>query len=70
MFAGFGDSGATDGVKLLHKEIERAGVPIREIWSGDRLQVGSDVSIRVFHPPEPGVLGSDNANPILFTASS
>ena len=48
------------------RAIERAGVPIREIWSGDRLRVGptcrSTCSIR----RERGVIGSDNANSITL----
>jgi competence protein ComEC len=64
MFSGFGEEGTTSGAKVLHEAIERAGVPIRTIWSGDRLRVGADVSMRVLHPPERGVIGSDNANSV------
>jgi competence protein ComEC len=66
MFSGFGDVGTTSGTKLLHEAIERAGVPVRQIWSGDRLTVGAGVVARVFHPPERGVVGSDNANSITL----
>jgi competence protein ComEC len=62
MFRAFAD----EGPNALRDAIRRAGVPIREIWSGDRLHVGSDVTIRVLHPPKKGVLGSDNANSITM----
>jgi competence protein ComEC len=66
MFAEFHHPNAAGGVKLLHEAIARAGVPIREIWSGDRLKIGSEVSARVFHPPRQGVVGSDNANSVTL----
>ena len=66
MFSSFGDANTPGGVKVLRDAIQRAGVPIREIWSGDRLQVGSEVAIRVLHPPQRGVVGSDNANSITM----
>jgi competence protein ComEC len=66
MFSDIGDPRTAGGAKVLRDAIDRAGVPIREIWSGDRLQVASDVSLRVLHPPERGVLGSDNANSITL----
>lgn len=64
MMHSFGDTNAPGGVKVLGDAIERAGVPIREIWAGDRLQVGPEVSVRLLHPPRHGVVGSDNANSI------
>ena len=64
MLAEMSDPNGSGGVRVLHEAIERAGVPVRKIWSGDRLQVGSGVVMRVFHPPEQGVIGSDNANSI------
>jgi competence protein ComEC len=66
MFSDIGDPRTAGGTKVLRDAIDRAGVPIREIFSGDRLQVASDVSLRVLHPPERGVLGSDNANSITL----
>jgi competence protein ComEC len=66
MLAEFRHPNAAEGVKLLHAAIARAGVPIREIWSGDRLRIGAEVSARVFHPPRLGVVGSDNANSITL----
>jgi competence protein ComEC len=66
MFEDIGTESAAGGVKVLHAAIERAGVPIREIWAGDNLQIGAGVTARVFHPPRVGVLGSDNANSITM----
>jgi competence protein ComEC len=66
MLAEFRDPNGAPGVRLLFEAIEQAGVPVREIWSGDRLRIGSDVSARVFHPPRVGVVGSDNANSITL----
>jgi competence protein ComEC len=54
------------GPKVLRDAIQKAGVPIREIWSGDRLHVGPDVSVLVLHPPQKGVVGSDNANSVTL----
>ena len=51
---------------MLLDAIHRAGVPIREIWSGDRLHVGPDVTVQVLHPPRKGVVGSDNANSVTL----
>ena len=66
MFDTIGDAGALRGVDVLRDAIERAGVPIREIWSGDRLQIGSDVQVHVLHPPRRGIVGTDNANSITL----
>jgi competence protein ComEC len=66
MFDGVADESGPGGIKLLHGAIRRAGVPIREIWVGDRLQLGADVTARVFHPPQRGVVGSDNANSLTL----
>jgi competence protein ComEC len=54
------------GPKALLDAIHRARVPIREIWSGDRLHVGPDVTVQVLHPPRKGVVGSDNANSVTL----
>jgi competence protein ComEC len=55
-----------DGPTELRVAIDRAGVPIREIWAGDRLRLGADVTLDVLHPPRRGVIGSDNANSITL----
>lgn len=63
MFESTGGSGSR-AVAALHESIERAGVPIHEIWSGNRLQFGPDASLSVMHPPKRGVVGDDNANSV------
>lgn len=51
--------------KLL-AAVESANVPLRKVWSGDRLRVGGDCLIEVWHPTRDGVLGSDNANSLVL----
>ncbi len=53
-------------LEALRKAIEKFGVPLHAVWSGDRLQ-SRDARIEVLHPPRGGVLGSDNANSIVLT---
>jgi competence protein ComEC len=65
MFRSAGDAN-DGGPKVLLDAIHRARVPIREIWSGDQLHVGPDVTVQVLHPPRKGVLGSDNANSVTL----
>jgi competence protein ComEC len=50
----------------LRSAINRAGVPLGEVWSGDRLRSAGGARIEVLHPPRGGVLGSDNANSIVL----
>ena len=50
----------------LQKAIHGAGVPIREIYAGDRLRGGEGCRLEVLHPPRRGVLGDDNANSIVL----
>jgi competence protein ComEC len=66
MFDGFDDT-ASRGPQVLHDAIAAAGVPIREVWSGDRLRLGPDVVLEIIHPTHQGVLGTDNANSITLT---
>lgn len=66
MFSRFGPDAAGHGPTVLREAIERAGVPLREIWAGDRLRVGPSVTIDVLHPPRRGVIGSDNANSLTL----
>jgi competence protein ComEC len=56
----------TAALKVLRSSIERAGVPIREMASGDRLRAAEGCQLDVMHPPRKGVLGSDNANSIVL----
>jgi competence protein ComEC len=53
-------------VKELRDSITGAGVPLREIFGGQRLAAGSGTKIEVLHPPRKGVFGSDNANSIVL----
>jgi competence protein ComEC len=51
---------------VLRQAIHEADVPIREIWAGDKLQMGPDVNAVVMHPPRSGVIGTDNANSVIL----
>jgi competence protein ComEC len=53
-------------VAALRKAIDRHGIAVREVRSGDRLRTGSGCAIEVLHPPRFGVLGSDNANSVVL----
>jgi competence protein ComEC len=68
MFDGFGETSDQGGAEVLRAAIRAAGAPIREIWAGDKLQVGPEVILHVLHPPRNGVIGSDNANSITLAA--
>jgi competence protein ComEC len=46
--------------------IARAGVSLRRVAGGDRLQSLGGATVDVLHPPRRGVLGSDNANSIVL----
>ena len=50
----------------LQEAIRGSGVPLREIFAGDRLRGGEECSIEVLHPPRKGVLGGDNANSVVL----
>lgn len=64
MFDWYGATGPSEAPQVLQRAIEAAGVPIREVWAGDKLRLG-EVTIEVIHPPRAGVVGSDNANSIV-----
>lgn len=53
-------------LETLSAAIRRNGVPVREVFAGDRLQGGRECQIEVLHPPRRGVLGGDNANSIVL----
>jgi competence protein ComEC len=57
----------TPALQKLSSALEDKGVPLREIWSGDRLTTDDASSIEVLHPSKQGVLGSDNANSIVLS---
>jgi len=60
----FDDSGPA--ALALRRAIDAAGIPLREIYAGDRLASAADCAIEVLHPPRRGTLGSDNANSIVL----
>ena len=61
-----GDRGESRGPDVLREAIERAGVAVQEIWAGDKLRIGSEVTLDVLHPSRMAVIGSDNANSIVL----
>ena len=62
-----GNESHAEGPRRLRALLAAQGVPIRQIWRGDRLRTSSDVKIDVLHPPRLGVFGSDNANSIVLS---
>jgi competence protein ComEC len=56
----------TPAVRFLRGAIDSHGVPVREVWAGDRLGVGQGCLAEVLHPPRYGVAGSDNANSLVL----
>jgi len=53
-------------IVALHRAIQESGVPVREVFAGDRLQAGDECLIEVLHPPRRGLPESDNANSIVL----
>ncbi len=53
-------------VVALRQAIDRHGIAVGEVRSGDRLRVGKGCAIEVLHPPRFGVIGSDNANSVVL----
>ncbi|MHB1033808.1 MAG: ComEC/Rec2 family competence protein [Pirellulales bacterium] len=53
-------------VRQLLAQIRAAGVPVRPLWSGDRLRTGGTCRIEVLHPPRRGLVASDNANSLVL----
>ncbi len=66
MFDEFGDAAALGAPQELRRAIRDAGVSTREVWAGDRLRIGSELTIEILHPPRAGVVGNDNANSITL----
>jgi len=54
------------GLAALREAIERAGIAVRPVRAGDRLQGGKDCRIEVLHPIRRGVPGRDNANSVVL----
>ena len=70
MFDPWTTGGKLDAPEFLRTTLEEAGIPVREIWMNDRLQVANPaVEIEVLHPPRMGVAGRDNANSLLLHLS-
>lgn len=55
----------TPALDALREAIVERNVPLREIDWTDELD-GGEVQIEILHPPERGVLGSDNANSFVL----
>jgi competence protein ComEC len=55
------------GLDELRAAIDRSGVPLGEVWAGDRLAALGTARIDVLHPPRQGVLDTDNANSIVIS---
>jgi competence protein ComEC len=54
-------------VRATCEELARRGVPIRFVWSGDRLPVDSRVGIEFLHPAADSRLTPDNANSLVLS---
>lgn len=69
------DPVATDGQlrapNYLREHVQRRGIPLREVWMGDRLRLADDrTQIEVLFPPREGVIGRDNANSLLLSITA
>jgi competence protein ComEC len=54
-------------IQGLRRAIEHARVPIRQISANDRIQgTGPHSTFQVLHPPQGGVIASDNANSVVL----
>jgi competence protein ComEC len=67
MFDPVATGGDLTAPNYLRDCLTAAGIPLREIWMGDRLRTGdADVVIEVHHPPREGLMARDNANSLLL----
>jgi competence protein ComEC len=55
-----------EAVATLRQIVRDHGVPLREIYGGDRFQLQGTAQIQVLHPLRHCVSGSDNANSIVL----
>ena len=55
-----------EALRVLHKSIDDASVPLLEVSSGDTLSGGPECHIEILHPPNRGVIGSENANSVVL----
>ncbi len=53
-------------ILALADAIRRSGTPLREVWAGNRFSGGPDCTLEVLHPPQRGILGSENANSLVL----
>jgi competence protein ComEC len=58
--------GRAPAVAELRAAMNEHGVPIREIYDGLRLATNAQATVKVLHPPQVGLPGSDNANSIVL----
>ncbi len=54
-------------IRYLRESIDRAGVPVRVIASGDRLSGGPGCHLDVVHPPPRGLPSTSNANSVVLS---
>lgn len=67
MFDPVATGGDLTAPNFLRDCLAEAGIPLREIWMGDRLRTGdADVTIEVHHPSREGLMARDNANSLLL----
>ncbi|RIK81983.1 MAG: hypothetical protein DCC67_07735 [Planctomycetota bacterium] len=67
MFDPVGAGGDLNAPNYLRTALRNAGIPLRDVWLGDRLRTaGPDVTIEVLHPPQEGVIGRDSANSVVL----
>jgi competence protein ComEC len=67
MFDPVATSGDLTAPNYLRDCLAAAGIPMREIWMGDRLRTGDpNVVIEVHHPSREGLMARDNANSLLL----
>ena len=56
----------TEALTALRTAIAARGIPLGEIYGGDRLRLRGALRSSVLHPPRRGVAGSDNANSVTL----
>ncbi|MEO1496703.1 MAG: ComEC/Rec2 family competence protein [Planctomycetota bacterium] len=78
MFDSVIDDADRSAPAALWRLLRSAGVPVRELQSGDRIRLGrgagddsgddagDSITITVLHPDDLGVIGSDNANSLVL----
>jgi competence protein ComEC len=70
MFDPIATAGDLTAPNFLREVLAASGVPLREVWMGDRVRTDDrDVVIEVLHPPREGIIGRDNANSVLLAVA-